>query len=294
MGMPSGRVSRPFLALLFFGTFMFPGLAYAAGCGAGVLGTNRTISVGTSGGLHVGLKSYPQTIALANKEVVLTFDDGPLPSTTNRVLNALKKECVKATFFLIGRNARANPQIVRRQIAEGHSVGHHTWSHPSRTLRGMSPPAAVKEIVRGIAAVEMAAYGRTYTGGKPRVPFFRFPGFADTAKTKSWLDSNGIATFGTDLWASDWLSMTPGAQLGVIMRRLNRTGRGIILFHDTRSATAAMLPGFLRALKAGGYRVVHLVPGSFGQPALRRAPSGWRSQTQSILRHFHPHRRSAR
>ncbi|MDP4594343.1 MAG: polysaccharide deacetylase family protein [Beijerinckiaceae bacterium] len=265
-----------------------PGLLGTGGAlGTRALGTGRTIAVGAPGGLHAGLKSYAQTIALRDKEVVLTFDDGPLPATTVAVLNALKKECVKATFFLIGRNAKANPQLVRRQIAEGHTVGHHSWSHPHITLRGLSGDAAVKDIIRGIAAVEQVAYGSKYTGGVPRVPFFRFPGFADTAKTKEWLDPRGIAVFGTDLWASDWTPMAPKNELGLILRRLDKKRRGIILFHDTQRATAAMLPAFLRALKAKGYTIVHLVPGAV-KPAMEQAGPGWRSETEATLARIMP------
>jgi hypothetical protein len=75
-----------------------------------VLGTSRTIAIGAPNGLQVGLKTYPQTIKLEDHEVVLTFDDGPLPATTGKVLDALKAQCVKATFFLIGQNAPANPR----------------------------------------------------------------------------------------------------------------------------------------------------------------------------------------
>src|SRR5947209_4412990 len=125
----------------------------------GVLGTSRTIPIAAPNGLEVGLKTYPQTLKLEDHEVVLTFDDGPLPETTGKVLDALKAQCVKATFFLIGQNAAANPQLVRRQIREGHTVGHHTWSHPSITMRGLSDEAARMDIAKGIAADERAAYG---------------------------------------------------------------------------------------------------------------------------------------
>ncbi len=86
-------------------------------CPADRLGVARTLALSTKGGFAVGLESYPQSLDLADHEVVLTFDDGPSPKTTPAVLAALSHECVKATFFLIGRNAEANPALVRRELA---------------------------------------------------------------------------------------------------------------------------------------------------------------------------------
>jgi peptidoglycan-N-acetylglucosamine deacetylase len=247
-----------------------------------VLGTSRTIKISAASGLQVGLKTYRQTLKLEDHEVVLTFDDGPLPETTNKVLDALQAECVQATFFLIGQNAAANPQVVRREIREGHTVAHHTWSHPSITMRGLSDEAARADIMKGIAADERAAYGKDAVPDKPHVPFFRFPGFADTTQLLSWLGAQNIAVFGADLWASDWLDMTPEAELTLIMSRLDEAKRGIVLFHDTRPSTAAMMPAFLRELKARNYRVVHIVPGT-ESPELEQAPANWTSETEATV-----------
>jgi peptidoglycan/xylan/chitin deacetylase (PgdA/CDA1 family) len=250
--------------------------------GANVLGTSRTMTIGAPNGLEVGLKTYPQTLKLDDHEVILTFDDGPLAETTGKVLDALQAECVRATFFLIGQNAAANPHLVRRQIREGHTVAHHTWSHPSITMRGLPDEAARADIMKGIAADEHAAYGQAATPQTPHVPFFRFPGFADTKPLLSWLSSQNLAVFGADLWASDWLEMTPEAELKLIMSRLDAVGRGIVLFHDTRPSTAAMLPDFLRELKAHDYRVVHIVPGT-DAPELEHAPANWTSETEATV-----------
>ena len=78
------------------------------------LGTSWVMTLDPREYPRVGLKSFPQTLPLADKEVVLTFDDGPFPATTTKVLATLASECVRATFFLIGRNAEANPAIVKR------------------------------------------------------------------------------------------------------------------------------------------------------------------------------------
>ncbi|MFT4098480.1 MAG: polysaccharide deacetylase family protein [Rhodoblastus sp.] len=251
------------------------------------LGTSRVLEVGAPGGLHVGLKTYPQTLALADKEVVLTFDDGPLPGLTTKALDALKKECVRATFFFIGRNAAASPEIARRAAREGHTIGHHSWSHPAKTMRGLSPAAGIADIRRGIEATQRAAGEGEWTSGRPAAPFFRFPGFGDTPETLAWLDAQGIAVFGADLWASDWLPQTPEAQLELVMRRLAASHGGILLLHDIHAQTVAMLPMLLRRLKQDGYRIVHIQPGA-AKPPLREAPRGWKSETGAFLDHGAP------
>ena len=220
------------------------------------LGTSRILKVDAAATPRVGLKSFPQTLPLADHEVVLTFDDGPWPPTTTRVLAALAHECVQATFFLIGKSASEHPDLVRRIAAEGHSIGHHTWSH--RNLKHIKPNDAVEEIDRGISADEKALHGvATIT---PSVPFFRFPGLESTPATLDLLQSRGIVVFGADFWASDWNRMTPKQELKLITDRLEIARKGIILFHDTKAQTAAMLPAFLRYLRDNGYHVVHLVP----------------------------------
>src|SRR3974390_872196 len=229
--------------------------AQAAQCPRpGTLGTSRVLSVDAASTPRVGLKSFPQTLPLADHEVVLTFDDGPWPATTSRVLAALAQECVQATFFMIGRVAAEQPTLVRRIASEGHSIGHHPWSHHS--LMRIKPGQATAEIDRGISAVEMALHGSATT--TPTTPFFRFPGFESTPATLDFLQSRGIVVFGADLWASDWNPMTPKQELALITARLKTAGKGIILFHDTKAQTAAMLPAFLRYLKDNGYRVVHV------------------------------------
>jgi peptidoglycan-N-acetylglucosamine deacetylase len=249
-----------------------------ATCAADRLGVARTLVLSTKGGFAVGLKTYPQSLDLADHEVVLTFDDGPSPKTTPAVLAALAHECVKATFFLIGRNAEANPALVRRELAEGHTVAHHSYSHP--IMRLMSNAAARADIEKGFVADDEAAYGKA--DENPKVPFFRFPGFADTPALVAWLKSRDVAVFGTDLWGSDWLKMSPDEERKLVLARLEAAGRGILLLHDTKESTAAMLPALLRDLKTHGFKIVHIVPGDI-KPAFRTAPAGWTSETEAIL-----------
>jgi peptidoglycan/xylan/chitin deacetylase (PgdA/CDA1 family) len=231
--------------------------AQAADCPRrGTLGTSRILRVDAATTPRVGLKNYPQTLPLGDHEVVLTFDDGPWPPTTPKVLAALAHECVRATFFIIGKPALEHPELVRRIAAEGHTIGHHTWLH--RSLMRIPPSETSEEIDHGISADEMALHGVATT--VPSTPFFRFPGFETTPATLDLLQSRGIVVFGTDLWASDWNSMTPQQELKLIIDRLKIAGKGIILFHDPKARTAAMLPAFLRYLRDHDYRVVHLMP----------------------------------
>jgi peptidoglycan/xylan/chitin deacetylase (PgdA/CDA1 family) len=231
--------------------------AQAADCPRkGTLGTSRVLAVDAAATPRVGLKNYPQTLPLGDHEVVLTFDDGPWPPTTPKVLSALAQECVHATFFLIGKPASEHPDLVRRIAAEGHTIGHHTWTH--RSLERIPPGETTAEIDRGISADEMALHGVATT--TPSTPFFRFPGFETTPATLELLQSRGIVVFGTDLWAGDWNKMTPAHELKLITDRLKIARKGIILLHDSKARTATMLPAFLRYLRDNHYRVVHLVP----------------------------------
>src|SRR6202012_3941121 len=147
-------------------------------------------------------------------------------------------------------------EMVRRIAAAGHTIGNHTWSH--RSLMRIKPNEATEEIDHGISAVEMALHGVATT--TPSTPFFRFPGFETTPATLDLLQSRGIVVFGADLWASDWNPMTPKQELKLITDRLKAARKGIILFHDPKAHTAAMLPAFLRYLRDNEYPVVHVVP----------------------------------
>lgn len=254
------RLVRTFV-VLFALSPLAPAVAAGASCAGNTdaLGTSRVLAVDGSTP-RVGRKHFPATLPLADKEVVLTFDDGPLPGTTDRVLAALKAECVHATFFLLGRMVEKNPALARRELAEGHTIGSHSYGHP--LLGHMRPDQAMADIDRGFTAIDAAL------GGHAHAPFFRFPGFVSSPELLDRLAARGIVVFGADEWASDWNPMTPEQELRLTMARLHRARGGILLLHDTKAQTAAMLPALLRALKAGGYRIVHVVPS-------RQHVSGW-------------------
>src|ERR1700742_1564137 len=243
-------------------TLTWNAAAQAAECtNKDALGTSRTLEVDAATTPRVGLKSFPQTLPLRDHEVVLTFDDGPWPATTSKVLKALANECVLATFFLIGKPASEHRDLVRKIAAAGHSIGTHTWTHPD--LAQLKPDDAVDQINHGISAVETVLHGTPTT--KPSSPFFRFPGFSSTPATLDLLQSRGIVVFGADLWASDWNPMTPEEELKLLTGRLTEAGnKGLILLPDLQKRTADMVQTFLQYLKDNHFHVVHLVPAAPG------------------------------
>src|ERR1700720_3699936 len=145
------------------------------------LGTSRTLVVGPREHPRIGTMQYPETLPLEDHEVVLTFDDGPLPRNSNRILDILASHCVKATFFTIGRMAQSSPEGVRKLRDAGHTIGTHTQDHPSRMNR-MSIERARQEIDDGIASVKAALGGDTALA-----PFFRIPGLMRAQGVEDYL-----------------------------------------------------------------------------------------------------------
>jgi peptidoglycan/xylan/chitin deacetylase (PgdA/CDA1 family) len=218
------------------------------------LGTSRVLTIAPDQFKLLGTIQYKQTLPLKDHEVVLTFDDGPIPPYTNSILDTLASQCVKATYFLVGEMARARPYLVRRIYNEGHSIGTHTQHHPFAMQR-LSMQRVESEVDGGIASVDAAL-------GDPKAvsPFFRIPGLGRTNAIESFLEHKGLVTWSADVDTNDWWrGSTPRAIVQRTMRRLNEKGRGIILMHDIHPATALALPALLNELKAGGYHVVHVI-----------------------------------
>src|SRR5882672_7057527 len=119
------------------------------------LGVSRVVEIDTSGGPGFGFAHFKQLDFLADKEVVLTFDDGPWPVNTPAVLKALAAECTKAVFFPIGKHATYHPQILKQVAAAGHTVGAHTWSHANLNSKKISEQQAKEEVERGFSAVKL-------------------------------------------------------------------------------------------------------------------------------------------
>lgn len=256
-------------------------VAVCLGLGAGVasaetcagnpdaIGTSRTIVVDPREHSRIGSMQYAETLPLARKEVVLTFDDGPLPQYTGRVLDTLAAECVKATFFIVGRMARVYPEWVRKVHDAGHTLGTHTHNHP-RFFRRLAPDNGVSEIEEGIAATK-AALG----DGRSLAPFFRFPGFGRTDEAEQYLAGQGLMTWGADVPADDWMPLTAQQVIGRALDRLDQKGRGVLLLHDIQAVTAKALPDLLQALKARGYRIVHVVAATPERPKTEADAVAW-------------------
>ena len=226
----------------------------ARACSADALGTSRTMVLDPA--RHSAFDGYEAGLGLRAKEVILTFDDGPNGKRTSNVLDILADECVKATFFAVGRMARSQGGLVRRIVRDGHTLGHHTQGHGR--LPTLSLEEAGRRIDQGIATVERVAYG--IAPDQPRVPFFRYPYLARTNATDRLLKERGLISFGTNIDSLDWKADAPGKIRDRIMGKLRNEGRGIILMHDIHDRTAKMLPMLLASLKREGYRVVHIVP----------------------------------
>jgi len=210
------------------------------------------------GGARYGTMQYRSATPFRSKEIALTFDDGPDPRTTKRILDILDRNCIKATFFMVGWYANARPDLVREVAARGHTIGTHTWLH--RNLRNMSTHAAKREITRGIDAVETALSTAPAEDRARFAPFFRFPGLNDKASLINWLGSKDIATMSCDFGADDWKNISAAQVHARALREISSVGRGIIILHDTKPHTAAMLDGLIRDLHTRGYRFVQLVP----------------------------------
>jgi peptidoglycan/xylan/chitin deacetylase (PgdA/CDA1 family) len=213
------------------------------------LGVSRVVEVDTTGGPGFGFEHFKQLDFLADKEVVLTFDDGPWPGNTPAVLKALADECTKAVFFSIGKHATYHPEILKQVAAAGHTVGTHTWSHANLNSKKMTEQMAKDEIEKGNSAVRFAL------GAQP-APFFRFPELQHGPAAMAYLESRNIAMFSCDLDSFDFRAKNAEQIVTTVMTKLDKRGKGIILMHDFQKHTAEAMPALLQRLKAGGYKVV--------------------------------------
>ncbi len=213
------------------------------------LGVSRTVEVDTSGGPGFGGEHFKQHDFLRNKEVILTFDDGPWPTTT-AVLKALADECVRVTFFPIGKHATYYPEILKAMHEAGHTIGSHTWSH--KNLESIKDLAEAKaEIEKGISAVSMSA-------GVPMAPFFRFPALRHPPALVTYVGERNLGIFSTDMDSFDFKMRKPEQVVNAVMTKLKKFGKGIVLMHDFQTATSQAVPDLLAQLKAEGYKIVHM------------------------------------
>ena len=218
------------------------------------LGVARTVEIDTAGGPGFGFEHFKQHDFLRDKEVVLTFDDGPWVSTP-AVLKTLADQCVKAIFFAIGLHTTYYPEILKQVAEAGHTIGTHTWSHKDLSKKPYSadPEKAKEEIEKGFSAVKMAL-------GTPGAPFFRFPTLQHPPELVTYLGGRDIAIFSTDLDSFDFKMHKPEQVIKSVMSKLEKRGKGIVLMHDFHQNTANALPELMRQLKDKGYKIVFMRP----------------------------------
>ena len=227
------------------------------------LGVSRVVEIDTTGGPGFGFQHFKMYDFLQPGEVVLTFDDGPWP-TTPIVLKALAEECVKAIFFSIGRNAVDYPDILKQVATAGHTIGSHTWTHQTlnktrgsmnvgggkREVRDYDPK---EEIEKGMSAVRLAIGDAGF-----ETPFFRFPSLVQPPELLTYLGSRNVAIFSTDYDSFDFKMRKPEQVVASVMDRLNKHGKGIILMHDVHSWTANAVKEILAQMKAKGFKIVQM------------------------------------
>jgi len=216
------------------------------------LGVSRVVEIDTTGGPGFGFETFKQFDFLTDKEVVLTFDDSPWPVNTPAVLKALAEECTKGLFFSVGKHATYHPEILRQVLAQGHTVGTHTWSHVNLNSKKMTEQQAKDEVEKGISAVKFAL------GANP-APFFRFPQLQHNPAMVTYFGTRNVAMFSTDIDSFDFRKgATPEKIVETVMGRLDKLGKGIILMHDFQKHTGEAMPALLARLKAGGYKIVQM------------------------------------
>jgi peptidoglycan/xylan/chitin deacetylase (PgdA/CDA1 family) len=228
-----------------------PATAKAPCSNSDALGIGRVVEVDTTGGPGFGFEHFKQLDFLREKEVVLTFDDGPWPQNTPAVLKALADECTTGVFFPIGKHSTYYPEILKQVAAAGHTIGSHTWSHATLTNKKLTEDQRKEEIEKGFSAVKWAL-------GAPPAPFFRFPALQHPPEMVTYLGTRNIAMFSCDLDSFDFKARNPQQVIDVTMKKLDKLGKGIILMHDFHKHTAEALPTLLRKLKASGYKVVQM------------------------------------
>ena len=202
--------------------------------------------------------------------IAMTFDDGPSPETTPRLLDILKQRNIKATFFMIGQNAERNPAIVKRILAEGHEIGNHSWTHPQ--LSKLSDDRVTEEINKTQNAIKDSS---GYTPVLMRPPYG-----AITARQKDWIEKQfGLSVIIWSVDPFDW--KRPGAS--VIEERILAGARpgAIVLSHDIHKQTVDAMPATLDALAAKGFKFVTVSqliamnkPKSSPTPSPQSRPSG--------------------
>ena len=202
---------------------------------------NPDMNLPASGGSGV---TYSR-VAVSQPYIAITFDDGPHPNNTPRLLDMLRERNIKATFYVIGRNVDLYPNVLRRTVSEGHEIGNHTYTHPILSKLGDS--AVREELTKCRDAVARAA------GVQPRT--MRPPYGALLQRQREWVHSE--LNYPTIMWSVDPLDWKRPGPSVVTSRILAGTTPGaIVLAHDLHAGTVDAMPATLDGLLNKGFKFV--------------------------------------
>ena len=251
-------LKRAHVALL---AFTLPALAVlaapvSANCpgNPNAIGVSRVVEIDTAGGPGFGFEHFKDHDFLRNKEVVLTFDDGPWPSNTPQVLKALEEHCAKAIFFVIGNHSMWHPDVLRQVAAGGHTIGTHTFSHKDLSANGLDDAKRKAEIEMGISAARRSLGEQADKLGS----FFRFPALRHPPEMMKYVGERNLGVWSTDIDSFDFKLKGTDKLVPSILKKLEKHGKGIVLMHDFQKNTAQAAKELLDQLKASGYKIVHV------------------------------------
>jgi len=242
------------------------------------LGTSRTLVVDPREHPRLGIMQYSETLPLADHEVVLTFDDGPLPRNSNQVLEILASQCVKATFFTIGSMAQSSPEGVRKLRDAGHTIGTHTQDHPL-SMNRMSIERARQEIDEGIASVKAALGADADTA---LAPFFRIPGLLRADIVEDYLAAQGIQIWSADFLADDWRHISSSRVYDLTMKRLEGQGKRHSIASRHPGANRRCIAKDTESIEGARLSHRHVVPATAERPATLTEPEQWRSHPENV------------
>jgi peptidoglycan/xylan/chitin deacetylase (PgdA/CDA1 family) len=224
------------------------GAANASACAPDALGTSRVLTLKRE---HAGYGTVQYgPLPLQKGEVVLTFDDGPVPGNIERMLETLEAQCVRATFFMTGANLARHPELGRRVAQAGHMPALHSFAHPH--LKSMPESEQLADLEQGVQAFA-AVFGHAPAA-------YRFPFLEETPAVLAALKQRNMTVASVDLGIDDWAPNDMRAETLVarLLQGLERSGGGIVLMHDANGPTADALLALLKAIRDKGYKIVHL------------------------------------
>jgi peptidoglycan/xylan/chitin deacetylase (PgdA/CDA1 family) len=221
--------------------------------------TPRAVAVPEKGGVALGLVNYRERAALGDHELALTFDDGPDDEHTLQVLDILDRHCIRATFFLVGQEVDAAPDIARAIARRGHVIGAHSQTHPE-DLSQLPMDVAEREIDQSFAAITRALASEAPETRARQARFFRFPELKDSPALLKSLAARDVTVIGADYGFDDWTDLPSAVLLQRAIAYTEERRRGVIVMHDYNPEMIAMLDTLITTLEAKGYRFVRLAP----------------------------------